>query len=61
MIFFLCTGLVRPRTPLAGDPDEDIKPRTFKISDVWRLVERGQIVDMKTVVGLELVKRGSRR
>jgi ADP-ribose pyrophosphatase len=61
MIFFACSGLVRPRRPAKIDPDEQIEPRTFRVRDVWRLVDRGQIIDMKTVLGLVLLggKAGS--
>ena len=57
MIFYACTGLIRPSTPAAVDPDEQIEPRTFSIRDVWRLIEKGEVIDMKTVVGLVLLER----
>jgi ADP-ribose pyrophosphatase len=60
MVFYLCTGLVRPPTPASADPDERIEPRTFTIRQVWRLVARGLVVDMKTVLGLVLLERASR-
>jgi ADP-ribose pyrophosphatase len=61
MIFFACSGLVRPQRPAKIDPDEQIEPKTFRVRDVWRLVDRGQILDMKTVIGLVLLggKAGS--
>jgi ADP-ribose pyrophosphatase len=59
MIFYSCTGLVRPRRPAPTDPDEQIRPKTFKLRDVWRLVDRGQIVDMKTVLGIVLLARNT--
>ena len=55
MIFYLCAGLVRPSRSAAIDPDEQIDPRTFSIREVWRLIDRGEVVDMKTVLGLVLV------
>jgi len=58
MIFFECTALGRPKTPLAGDEDEQITPRTVSIADAWKLVDRGQIIDMKTVLGLLLIGSG---
>jgi ADP-ribose pyrophosphatase len=57
MIFYSCTGLIRPARPLRGDPDEQIEPRTFSTREVWRMVDRNEIVDMKTVLGLVLVGR----
>ena len=58
MIFYACTGLVRPARPLAADPDEQIEPRTFTIRAVWDLVATGDVVDLKTIVGLVLLERG---
>jgi ADP-ribose pyrophosphatase len=55
MIFYRCTDLVPPgrRRPL--DPDEQIEPKTFTVGTIWEMVRRGEIVDMKTVVGVALV------
>lgn len=61
MVFFECLDLVRPARPLTGDPDEQIEPRTFTNRQVWDLIRRGEIIDMKTVVGLTLVERGPGR
>ena len=55
MIFYRCTGLTRPRGPVAGDPDEMIEPREFTIAAARRLTEQGQVQDMKTIVGLGLI------
>jgi len=57
MTFFLCTGLVRPAKPAKGDADEDIEPRTFSLARAWSLVRAGDIVDMKTVLGLAMLDR----
>jgi hypothetical protein len=57
MIFYACTGLVRPARPAAIDPDEQIEPRTFSLAQVWRLIDRGEVVDMKTILGLVLLER----
>lgn len=59
MIFYRCTNLVRPRRPRVGDEDERITPRTFTLDDAWTLVERGLVVDMKTVIGLVLIGAGT--
>lgn len=56
MIFYRCYSLHPPDRPVAGDWDEEIRPRTFSFIEARRLVRRGQIVDMKTVVGLGLVE-----
>jgi ADP-ribose diphosphatase len=55
MTFYICRGLKTPARPAAGDPDEQIEPRTFSLAEAWALVRRGAIVDMKTVVGLALL------
>jgi ADP-ribose pyrophosphatase len=55
MIFYRCTELQRPRRAAAHDPDEQIEPRLFTIAAARRLLARGEIVDMKTAVGLTLI------
>ena len=60
MVFYACTGLVRPTRPAAVDPDEQIEPRTFTVREVWRLITAGEIVDMKTVLGLVLLRHVGR-
>ena len=57
MIFFRCTDLQSPAedSTVHKDEDEDLEPRTFTLAEARRLLETGEIVDMKTVVGLRLV------
>jgi ADP-ribose pyrophosphatase len=55
MIFFRVSGLSVPEEAAALDEDEDIEPRTFTIADAREMVRRGEITDMKTVVGLTLI------
>jgi ADP-ribose pyrophosphatase len=55
MIFYRCTGLTRPPRPVTGDIDEQIEPRTFRLSELRRLIRSGDIVDMKTICGYWLV------
>jgi ADP-ribose pyrophosphatase len=55
MYFFRLSGLSTPTTAAALDEDEDIEPRTFTLRDARDMVRRGEIVDMKTVVGLTLL------
>jgi ADP-ribose pyrophosphatase len=55
MIFFRLSGLSTPDTPAEVDEDEDIEPRTFTLAEARQMVRRGEIADMKTVVGLGLV------
>ena len=55
MIFFRVAGLNESADPAAVDEDEDIERRTFTIADARDMVRRGEITDMKTVVGLGLI------
>jgi ADP-ribose pyrophosphatase len=55
MLFFRLSGLEDPDRPAATDEDEDIEARTFTVSDARDMVRRGEIVDMKTVVGLTMI------
>jgi len=57
MHFYACTDLARPRRQAARDPDEELEPRVFTRREAWALVARGDIVDMKTVIGLVLLDR----
>ena len=54
MIFYRLTGL----TPAPGarlDPDEVLEPRVMSVSEARRLVADGEMVDMKTALGLTLI------
>ena len=55
MLFFRVSGLSSPSEPAALDEDEDIEPKLMTIADARDMIRRGEIVDMKTVVGLSLV------
>jgi ADP-ribose pyrophosphatase len=57
MIFYRCDRLVTPSRPIAGDPDEQITTRDLSLDEAWRLVRRGTIVDLKTIVGLGMATR----
>ena len=59
MIFYRCEDLVRPGRAVAVDPDEQIEPRVFSLTEARRLVTNGEILDMKTVLGLRLVGSGA--
>ncbi len=58
MHIFRLDGLVVPDTTAEPDADEQIEPRTFTLREARELVARGEIVDMKTVVGLQLIETG---
>jgi ADP-ribose pyrophosphatase len=61
MIFYGCYDLSRPARPAIGDADEQIEPRVFTTREARSLVDEGQIVDMKTVIGLDLARRAAAR
>jgi len=58
MIFYQCTDLATPARPVAADEDEQIEPCAMTIAEAGRLVARGEIIDMKTVLGLLLIESG---
>jgi ADP-ribose pyrophosphatase len=55
MVFFRVSGLEKTDEQAAVDEDEDIEVKTFEVRDVREMVRRGEIVDMKTIVGLTLI------
>ena len=55
MVFFRLTELVALQAPAAQDDDEVLEPRTFALDDARRLAAGGDVLDMKTVLGLKLV------
>ena len=55
MIFYRLSGLSDPDEVAAVDEDEDIEARTYTIRDAREMVRRGEIIDMKTAVGLSFL------
>ena len=57
MIFFRCTDLQQPTADSTAhkDDDEDLEPRVFSIEEARALVASGEIVDVKTAIGLTLI------
>jgi ADP-ribose pyrophosphatase len=55
MVFFRVSGLADPTEVAAVDEDENIEARTFTIRDARDMVRKGEITDMKTVVGLGMI------
>jgi ADP-ribose pyrophosphatase len=57
MIFFRCTDLQPPRPGSTAhqDADEVLEPRTFDVDEARRLMQEGEIVDLKTAIGLMLI------
>ena len=58
MLFYRCTELVPPASDsmVRKDEDEELEPRTVTVDEARAMVQRGDIVDMKTVVGLTLLR-----
>lgn len=55
LTFYACRDLERPKRPRDQDPDEQIEARTMTLKEAWSMVELGDVIDMKTVVGLGMV------
>jgi ADP-ribose pyrophosphatase len=55
MVFYACRDLYAPKRPAAPDADEQIEPRTFTMREAWGLVQTGEVVDMKTTLGLAMI------
>lgn len=60
MHFFLAGGLRKPAEDDAAaqpDEDEDIETRPFPPKEVRAMIQRGEIVDLKTIAGLTLAHK----
>jgi ADP-ribose pyrophosphatase len=59
MIFYRCSDLrdPAPDSTAKKDDDEDLEPRTFTLDEAHAMVTRGEIVDLKTAVGLMLLRK----
>ena len=55
MVFFRLSGLEDTTEKAAVDEDEDIEAKTFELREARDMIRRGEITDMKTVVGLTLI------
>jgi ADP-ribose pyrophosphatase len=58
MIFFRCAELREPSADSTAkrDEDEDLEPQTFTLDVARAMVTSGEIVDLKTAVGLLLLQ-----
>ena len=59
MIFYKATALREPGEGDEAHPDEDedIEPKAFALDDLRRMIEIGEIADLKTVAGVYLIAR----
>lgn len=58
MNFYKLTGLQKPgegQQAAAPDEDEDLETRTFSLDELRAMIRRGEIEDLKTVVGVTLI------
>jgi ADP-ribose pyrophosphatase len=55
MVFFRLSGLEKTEDQAALDEDEDIEAQVFELRDAREMIRRGEIQDMKTLVGLALI------
>jgi ADP-ribose pyrophosphatase len=55
MVFFRLSGLEKTDEQAHVDEDEDIEVMTFDLREARDMVRRGEITDMKTLVGLTLI------
>lgn len=57
MHFYRCEALVTPAGPVHQDDDEQIEPAEVTLDQLAEMIADGRVVDMKTVVGLQLLRR----
>ena len=59
MFFYEATDLREPGADDEAHPDEDedIEPKAFALDELHRMIESGEIVDLKTAAGVSLVGR----
>lgn len=58
MHFYRCESLTAPRGPVHQDEDEQIEPSAITLDTLAAMIEDGRVVDMKTVIGLSLLRPG---
>jgi ADP-ribose diphosphatase len=55
MVFFRLSNLEDTHEQAEVDEDEEIEAKVFELREARDMVRRGEIVDMKTIVGLTLI------
>jgi ADP-ribose diphosphatase len=55
MVFFKASSLETPPEKAMQDEDEDIEVKMFLVGEARDMMRRGEISDMKTLVGLRLI------
>lgn len=57
MHFYRCELLAVPTGPVHQDDDEQIEPAEVTLDQLAGMIADGRVVDMKTVVGLQLLRQ----
>lgn len=57
MTFYIAEELREPEHAAARDEDEQLEPKTFRLDALEAMARRGELDDMKTVCGLDLLRR----
>lgn len=57
MTFYIAEDLREPSHAAALDEDEQLEPKTFTVAELEAMARRGELEDMKTICGLELLRR----
>jgi ADP-ribose pyrophosphatase len=57
MLFYRLDGLDDPTTAAHLDEDEVLEPRTFSVQEIRAMIQRREILDMKTVAGIALLNQ----
>jgi ADP-ribose pyrophosphatase len=57
MVFYLVEDLYKPDQQAAHDEDEQLEPKAFRLEELEAMARGGELEDMKTVAGLELLRR----
>lgn len=57
MTFYIAEDLRAADHAAAQDEDEQLEPRTFRLEELDAMAGRGEIEDMKTVCGLQLLRK----
>jgi ADP-ribose pyrophosphatase len=57
MHFYRCERLSTPTHPVHQDEDEQIEPQEVTLDQLADMIADGRVVDFKTVVGLQLLRR----
>ncbi len=59
MHFYRCESLVPPPGPVHQDDDEQIEPAVVTLDTLAEMIRDGRVADIKTVVGLQLLRPAS--